>query len=291
MVSAMLPDLRFVLGATLAVAMLAVAGLGVVASVELAQRARMASLEPTQTLAYSGHAEWNQFYDPDNARRFVEAAGKSDQPVGEAPVEAPAESAAPALPAAPAEQSTAAPADRIEAVAAGEKTAAADPPRAAETPMIGTPAPPADATAPAASAPEVPEPTGNREPTAEPVRVVTAPAASPGADAHVQNKMPAQPQVAVDPRKDPTVHAPRPRLKVRPRAKFARAHVTRTVPPEQPTFQNSFPAPNTQSPGYGNNQWPAYGSNQLPSYGSNQPGAAQLTNAAGSKKPGASPWR
>ena len=63
----MLPDFRFVLGAILALTMLAVGGLGLVTSVRLVREAHMAPLDESRSLAFAGHAEWNQFYDPDAA--------------------------------------------------------------------------------------------------------------------------------------------------------------------------------------------------------------------------------
>jgi len=72
----MLADFRFVLGAILAVTMLAVAGLGVVMSVTLIREAHIAPLEDSRSLAYAGPVTWNEFYDPDAARRF-EGGGRS----------------------------------------------------------------------------------------------------------------------------------------------------------------------------------------------------------------------
>lgn len=66
----MLPDLRFVIGAGLATAVLGVAAIGVSASVRLAFQAQIGPIETSRTLAFADHSEWNQFYDADNARRF-----------------------------------------------------------------------------------------------------------------------------------------------------------------------------------------------------------------------------
>jgi hypothetical protein len=76
--SHMLADFRFVLGAILAVTMLAVAGLGVATSVALMREAHIAPAEDSRNLAYAGPVTWNEFYDPDAARRF-EGGGKSVQ--------------------------------------------------------------------------------------------------------------------------------------------------------------------------------------------------------------------
>jgi hypothetical protein len=72
----MLADFRFVLGAILAVTMLAVAGLGVATSVALMREAHIAPVENSRSLAYAGPLTRNEFYDPDAARRF-EGGGKS----------------------------------------------------------------------------------------------------------------------------------------------------------------------------------------------------------------------
>lgn len=86
----MLPDLRFAVGAFLAMAVLGVAGLGVVTSVRLAREAHIAPLNDSRSLAYAGPAQWNQFYDPDNARRFAGAArGGSESAPAEPPRETP----------------------------------------------------------------------------------------------------------------------------------------------------------------------------------------------------------
>jgi hypothetical protein len=87
----MLPDFRFILGAILAITLLAVAGLGLVTSVRLVQEARISPIEDARSLAFAGHAQWNQFYDPDGARRFEDMAGKT--PATEARLETPAETA------------------------------------------------------------------------------------------------------------------------------------------------------------------------------------------------------
>ncbi|HLH94165.1 MAG TPA: hypothetical protein VKW08_03520 [Xanthobacteraceae bacterium] len=75
----MLPDFRNVVGAFLAMAVLFVAGLGLVASARLVRDAHMAPIEESRTLAYAGHPEWNQFYDPDGGRRSagLESRGES----------------------------------------------------------------------------------------------------------------------------------------------------------------------------------------------------------------------
>ena len=87
----MLPDFRFVLGAILAISMLAVAGLGLVTSVRLLHEAQMNPREDQRSLAFAGHAEWNQFYDPDAARRFEGLGKMTETPLAETRIETPAE--------------------------------------------------------------------------------------------------------------------------------------------------------------------------------------------------------
>src|SRR6202163_1583644 len=86
-VNGMLPDLRFVLGAILAIALLGVTGLGLVTSVRLAQEARISPIEDARSLAFAGHGQWNQFYDPDGARRFEGLAGPTQGPGAGARIE------------------------------------------------------------------------------------------------------------------------------------------------------------------------------------------------------------
>jgi hypothetical protein len=106
----MRPDFRFVLGATLAIALLAVAGLGLVTSVRLVQEARISPIGDARSLAFAGHEGSNRFYDPEGARRFEGLAGRTEGPLAEARPEAAAESAvtAPAVTAPAAE-----PAERV----------------------------------------------------------------------------------------------------------------------------------------------------------------------------------
>jgi hypothetical protein len=67
-----MPDLRFILGAVLATALLAVTALGIAATLRLAQHARHGPLQNSGSLAYSDASDWNQFIDPTAARRFDE---------------------------------------------------------------------------------------------------------------------------------------------------------------------------------------------------------------------------
>ena len=66
----MLPDLRFVIGAGLALALLVVTGFGVAATLRFAHQAKMGPLEASRSLAYAGQTDWNQFQNPSATRRF-----------------------------------------------------------------------------------------------------------------------------------------------------------------------------------------------------------------------------
>jgi hypothetical protein len=251
MVIAMLPDLRFVLGATLAAAMLAAAGVGVVASVELVHEAHMGPLEARETLAYAGPAERNEFYDPENARRFMEAVGKLAPPTPQAPIEASPESLARVAPAMSQERSERLEPDRIEPAVPAERAAAAEPPLsespATEPPAVATPG----ATKPAT---EISGAIESSEPPGERVRTANVPEGLPQADDHIETAA-APPQAALGPLQDPA-HPPAP-AKVRARPKVVR-HVRRPAPAPAPPqmFQNGFST--------NNNQWPNYWTSEPP---------------------------
>jgi len=250
----MLPDFRFVLGAILAIAMLAVAGLGLVTSVRLVREARWTPLEDARSLAFAGHAEWNQFYDPDSARRFEGSAGKTETPAAEAQLGTPAETSAIASPA-------------IAPVGAEERTAGIPPPRLDpliapdagfdktpdKTPGTGPP-PSAEALAMIAAQPAgaegVPEQDGatvSGAPAAE--RVASAPATSPGPELRQEAQAPtsAQVQATGDPWQDSTPPTPRARPKIHFRRKIARARIRSVAPPSQQTWNSGYPP-----------LWPAY---------------------------------
>ena len=93
-VSGMRPDFRFILGAILAIALLAVAGLGLVTSVRLMQEARISPIGDARSLAFAGHEGSNRFYDPEGAQRFEGLADRTEGPLAEVRLEAAAESAA-----------------------------------------------------------------------------------------------------------------------------------------------------------------------------------------------------
>ena len=282
----MLPDFRFVLGAILAITLLAVAGLGLVTSVRLVQEARINPIEDARSLAFAGQAQWNQFYDPEGARRFEDMAGKA--PATEARLETPAETAEMAPPVAAAAVPHEAPQDQTASLPvrqpdpvigavdapsiADDRPPASDPPPTtdpAQLPETATAvsvaAPPAQAPAPpaaAAPAPEVPAPPEAGVPSAERVASAPAmvpesdlrqePAADPPAEPQVEprSETPAETETAVDPLQNP----PTPRVRPKPsfRRRILRAHIHRAAPVSQQTTQNSGFPPSPAWPSYDN---------------------------------------
>jgi hypothetical protein len=259
-VNGMLPDFRFVLGATLAIALLAVAGLGLVTSVQLVREARLVPIEDARTLAFAGHTEWNQFYDPDGARRFEGLAGKTEGPVAPARLEAPAETSAIAPIIAP----MIAPLDRAERTTdipppgldpdlthediTHERTLELDPPPVAETPA-GVTIAAAPAETAAVPAPDAPVATVSPTPPAE--RVASAPTTSPGPD--LETQAPTQPQAGADPLPVSAPPTPRARPKAHFRKRIARVHFRRVAPTSQQTWPNvGIPTTDAPWPGYDN---------------------------------------
>ena len=277
----MLPDFRFVLGAILAITLLAVAGLGLVASVRLVQEARINPIEDARSLAFAGHAQWNQFYDPEGARRFEDLAGKA--PATETRLETPADTAEMAPPVAapapaaapheaPQEQTASLPARQPDPITgavdarniADDKPPASDPPPAdpAQLPetvaAVSVAAPPAPAVA--AAAPQLPAPAGAGAPPTERVASAPAmvpeselrqePAVEPAVEPRPQAQAPAATETAVDPL--PTPPTPRARPKPSFRKRIVRAHVPRAAPVSQQTTQNSGFPPSPPWPSYDN---------------------------------------
>ena len=234
----MLPDFRFALGALLAIALIAVAGLGLVTSVRLAREARIGPLDDSRSLAYAGHAEWNQFYDPDGARRFQGLAGKTGAPLAEPPSPIPAEAlaveppaAAPA-PAAPEERTASIPTDRREptdrqdrettAVAAPvlpDKAPETEPPRADPEPepekapalTAALPAEPAGAPAPVAPIPDASAPDAPSAPVSSaspaPAPAVSAPS-TPTPDEPPAERLATAPATVPEPGRAEEARAP-----------------------------------------------------------------------------------
>jgi hypothetical protein len=247
-VNGMLPDFRFVLGAILALAMLAVGGLGLVTSVQLMREAHMAPVEESRSLAFAGRPELNRFYDPDAARRFEGLAGKVEAPLAPARLEPPAEmsrlappEAAPNVIApsliAPAAITPAAPDERTVAIPAQEPQALVVPemvPRNADdkvpekTPEPDPPTPPAETSAP------------NGE------RVASLPVSAPGPDrleearTPIPEPAPAQPQASDTQLPDSAPPIPRARPKFHIHKRLARI---RRIPPValQPPENLGFP--------------------------------------------------
>jgi hypothetical protein len=234
----MLPDFRFVLGAILALTMLAVGGLGLVTSVQLVREAHMAPLEESRSLAFAGHTEWNQFYDPDTARRFEGLAGMTEAPVAEARLEPPAEALAPPAPAAPEAVTAAIPVQQPEAVVAQD----VGPPSADDKAPEKSPEP----TSPLAVAAP---PTETTPPEGERIASLTVP--SPGSDPRDEADAPAQPQAAGAEPPDSLPPTPRARPKLGVHRRLARARI-RAVPSltQQPSEISGFPP--SPWPGYDN---------------------------------------
>jgi hypothetical protein len=255
-VNGMLPDFRFVLGGVLAITLLAVAGLGLVTSARLVREAHMGPLEDPRRLAFAGHSEWNQFYDPDGARRFEGLAGRGETPPR---LETPAEIAPVTPRVAAAERTASIRADRIDPDIAFDKTTPTDPPSRAETPAAVTIAAPTG-EAVRGPAPDAPGPTESDPPPGE--RVASAPTTSPEADRLPEPEAPppmpaealapSQPQAADAPQQQAAPPAQPARPKAPFRKRIARAHLHRRVNVAiQPTVPNAgFPGANTPWPGY-----------------------------------------
>jgi hypothetical protein len=262
----MLPDFRFVIGGFLAIAVLGVAGLGLVTSVQLVREAHMAPLEDTRSLAFSGHTEWNQFYDPAAARRFEGSGGKAENPGAAARPQTPEATSRAIAHAETPERTASIPAYRVEPDVAHEKTAETVPAPVAETPTaIAIAAPPAEAAGVPVETAGAPASDGSRPTESEPPpteRVASAPAASPELGIPQETQMPTrvptllptqepgQPQAAGAPSWDSAPPIPRARPEIHFRKRIARTHIRRFVPTPQQTVQNpGFPAP---WPGYDN---------------------------------------
>lgn len=111
----MLANLRFVIGAALATALLAVTALGLFAAVRMTHHTKIGPLESSRSMAFDDRTDWNQFNDPESARRFEELTRKA------------AAAAAAAARAADASNEAAPPAAAPEAVAQRPPYGPADP--------------------------------------------------------------------------------------------------------------------------------------------------------------------
>jgi hypothetical protein len=205
----MLADLRFVLGAVLAVTLLAVMGLGVVTSVALIREAHVRPIEDSRSLAYAGPLGRNEFYDPDVTWRSAAAGAPTTQieaPTPVAPAEPPEQTAS--LPPSP-------PAVETGPVVVEEREAAT------ETVVTAPPSsPPPLETATPPQAPPAAEPASGE-------RLASAPAIPPAADPPPASPeasvaaLKAQPPPAVSSAGLPPMPRPRPQL---------RKHIARRAP-------------------------------------------------------------
>jgi hypothetical protein len=80
----MLSGFRFFVGAILATAMLGVSSLGLYTAVMLRHQAKAGPISSSRNLLFDDRGDWNQFHDPDGARRFEELARKpgASEPAG-----------------------------------------------------------------------------------------------------------------------------------------------------------------------------------------------------------------
>jgi hypothetical protein len=166
----MLPDFRFVIGAILATVVLGVTSFGLLAAVRLTHQGKTGPLEAARNVAFDERASWNQFNDPDSARRFEDLARKTDA----------------ALTAA--ESAAARPANATPPVAANDaaEERAVDRPADMTPPVVAAERRPdgtADATLPDADAADVVAPNYDHDSVAPaanvPVAVAMAPPVSP----------------------------------------------------------------------------------------------------------------
>jgi hypothetical protein len=257
----MVPDFRFVLGAILAIALLAVAGLGLVTSVRLVQEAHINPIEDARSLAFAGHAQWNQFYDPDGARRFEDLAGKA--PATEARLETPADTAEMAPPVAapaavpeavppetPPEQTASLPASQPDPVigAADVPNIADGKPPASDSPLTDSPQLPETATAVSIAAPPAPAARASAAPAPAPAAAAPAPEvpSPPAADDPSTERVASAPPMVPesDLRQEPAVEAPiEPQVEPRPEAQASAGTETAVDPLADPPTPRARPKP------------------------------------------------
>lgn len=220
----MLPDLRFVFGAMLAIAVLATAGYGLAIAIQLRHDAH-GSLEPVQGVAYAASAEANRFRDLESAPRLGSAARRLAAPVGHVGLEAPP-TASSESPVKPHERAAASPAEHAE------EEATADPPAQAAPAPTAVEAPRAEPTTSAeetkiAPTEVVPE-AARTGPPAEPDPAVTAPAVESRTD-----EAPAQSGTALRPAQDSTPAAS-PAQQIHHKSHSRKARAQRPPPAAQP---------------------------------------------------------
>ncbi len=81
----MLPDFRFVIGASLAIAVLIVAAFGLATSLRLAREAKVGPLEANRTLAFTDRAERTETHLPDGLAALDSATRSADTAAAGAP--------------------------------------------------------------------------------------------------------------------------------------------------------------------------------------------------------------
>ena len=67
----MLPDLRFVFGGLITLALMGMVSVGLFVSARLTLQSKVGPLEASRTSVFTDSIEWNQFYDAGSVRRFV----------------------------------------------------------------------------------------------------------------------------------------------------------------------------------------------------------------------------
>jgi hypothetical protein len=158
----MLPDFRFVIGATLAATVLGVAAFGLATAVRLSHEAKVGPHEALRSLAFDDRADWNQFSDPELARRFEDLPRQTEataaMPVPEAVAAAEVPGPAVVTPAvearAPDEPAASIPSDIANVV--GSATVVEDMPASfAQEPVLESELAVANAPQPAAQEPAV----------------------------------------------------------------------------------------------------------------------------------------
>jgi hypothetical protein len=135
----MLPNLRFVIGAMVTAVLLGVTGLGLFATAWTARPGKVGPLEASRNVPFDDRADWNQFNDPDGARRFEELARKA------APASSPVDHITETAPdvASLEPNATITPADGAPTSAPPERVAEAAPPAIEAVPAAATPSEPA----------------------------------------------------------------------------------------------------------------------------------------------------
>jgi hypothetical protein len=171
-VNRMLPNFRFVIGAVLATALLAVTALGLFASVHATHQMNVGPLEASRNLVFDDRTVWNQFNDPEAARRFMELMRRL------APADEPAETAADqAAPPTPPAVATApeAPVPAAPEIEPGHHDHASDDAAPAEPAPATQPDPVASATAAERPRSEAPAPATPAESSAPPLAATPKP--------------------------------------------------------------------------------------------------------------------